>query len=42
MFIVLQADALLGHVNLAVCVSPDFGKLRGLADWPKPTTVREM
>ena len=32
----------LGHVISADGVSPDPAKLRVLADWPLPTTVREM
>ena len=32
----------LGYVISATGVSPDPAKLRVLADWPTPTTVREM
>ena len=32
----------LGHVISAAGVSPDPGKLRVLAEWPVPTTVRKM
>ena len=32
----------LGHVISAASVSPDPAKLRVLADWPLPTTVREL
>ena len=32
----------MGHVISPVGVSPDFARLRVLADWPLPTTVREL
>ena len=32
----------LGHVISAAGVSPDLAKLRVLAEWPLPTTVREL
>ena len=32
----------MGHVISAAGVSPDPAKLRVLADWPLPTTVREL